>query len=545
MSKFINRLTFIIIFLQFTQFSFGQGVGYNPFPNSYNNLVSDACIGGSSSSNFDVYFDFYKAGVTDAGGAGAGVACEVMIRKDGTDRDAMANTATVILGTYPANYISDSGSNDRFQATIPSGLENGRYTWECKCSHGGTDYLSWDFGTNSGISIQYFTVGTAGIFRSMVVLDDGSGDTYYDLQKFLPGNVDLPSQINGPNGDDGFCTTDLLTLSGAEVNIYKNNWNGANGNMCGGTFHMEMEVAGLAGTGCTVGTSSSSSFAVSFRDNCPVGYSSIFPFGGSCQTQDANSLDQRWENLSANIDLMAMATSLCDPNFTTNDVTYNLKFYTETTVDCAGGCALTLREPAVGYYTTSFVVNGDSDSPGGCSITLPVELIDFSVFQDNENHILKWATATEINSYSYEIERSYNGSDFKVIGQLSAAGTSLDAIDYQFIDEKVKAGEYLYRLKMIDLDGSFEYSEIRSIHKKGSNINISLSPNPTKGSLSLKQSSDENADIQIYNIIGQKVLSINNHNHQNDIHIEHLEKGAYFVLISIGDKTYTEKVILY
>lgn len=545
MLKFTNKFTLTTIFLLLVQFSFGQGVGYNPFPDSYNNIASDACIGGTSSSSFDVFFDFYKAGVTELPGAGAGVLCEVMIRKDDADRDAGFDNTTPILATYTATYISDNGNNDRFMATIPSGLDNGRYTWECKCSHDGTDYLSWDYTTNTGNSLQYFTVGAAGIFRSMVVLDDGGGNTYYDLQKFQPGNIDLPSQISGPNGNNGFCTTDQLILSGAETNIYKNNWHGASGNMCGGTFHVEMEVAGLNGTGCTVGASSSSSFAVNFRDNCPMGYTSTFSFGGSCQTQDANSIDQRWENLSANIDLMAMATSLCDPDFTTQEVTYTLKFYTETTVDCAGGCALTLREPASGYYTTSFMINGDADSPGGCMIQLPVELIDFSVSPENEDHVISWTTASEVNSHYFEVERSYNGSDFETIRQLSAAGSSSEPLYYQFIDEKVKAGQYLYRLKMVDLDGSFEYSEIKSIHKKDKYTNIALTPNPTKGILSMNTSSNQNMDVQFFNIMGQEVYSVINHDSQQEINIEHLEKGIYFVSIAVGEDIYTEKMILH
>ena len=545
MQKFTNKLILTITFLLIMQSSFGQGVGYDPFPNSYNNLTSDACIGGNSSSNLDVFFDFYKVGVTDAVGAGAGVSCEVMIRKDGPNRDLILNNTTAVLGTYPANYISDNGNNDRFQAVIPSGLDNGRYTWECKCSHGGTDYLSWDYGTNSGNSLQYFTVGTVGIFRSMVVLNDGSGNTYYDLQKFQPGNTDLPAQINGSNGGNGFCTTDPLTLVGSEINIYKNNWNGANGNMCSGVFHVEVEVAGLGGIGCTVGSSSSSSFAVSFRDDCPMGYINTFPFGGSCQNQDANSTDQRWENLSANIDLMAMATSLCDPNFTTDDVTYTLRFYTETTLDCAGGCTLIQREPAVGFYSSSFTVNGDADSPGGCVTALPVELMNFEVLDKGRDHIINWTTASEVNSSSFDVERSYNGSDFETIHELVASGESFDVLHYQFIDEKVEAGKYLYRLKMIDLDGSFEYSEVRSIHKKDGNMDITLSPNPTKGILSIQQNSSKNVNVQFYNIIGQEVYSITNHDNEQDINIGHLEKGIYFVLVSIGEESRIEKLILH
>ncbi len=102
---------------------------------------------------------------------------------------------------------------------------------------------------------------------------------------------------------------------------------------------------------------------------------------------------------------------------------------------------------------------------------LPVELSTFSITQEKQQVRLKWTTTTETNNHGFEIQRqSMNESvseNWQVIGFVAGHGTSLTLQAYQFADQDRIFGKYAYRLKQIDRDGRFEYSEILTITIQG------------------------------------------------------------------------------
>ncbi|MEO1435700.1 MAG: T9SS type A sorting domain-containing protein, partial [Bacteroidota bacterium] len=90
-----------------------------------------------------------------------------------------------------------------------------------------------------------------------------------------------------------------------------------------------------------------------------------------------------------------------------------------------------------------------------CSTPLPVELTSFEVRPDGCNHILSWATASEVNSAYFEVQRSVNGLAFESLGRVNAAGNSEGTLSYEFIDRDANISNY-YRLVQVDLDGASE-----------------------------------------------------------------------------------------
>ncbi|HQI41375.1 MAG TPA: hypothetical protein PK665_09805, partial [Ignavibacteriaceae bacterium] len=97
---------------------------------------------------------------------------------------------------------------------------------------------------------------------------------------------------------------------------------------------------------------------------------------------------------------------------------------------------------------------------------VPVELTSFTAKADNNTVTLDWTTATELNNSGFQIERS-NGSEYQTVGFVAGHGTSTNVHNYTFVDQNVEAGSYSYRLKQIDLDGTFEYSNTIEVEVLG------------------------------------------------------------------------------
>lgn len=97
-----------------------------------------------------------------------------------------------------------------------------------------------------------------------------------------------------------------------------------------------------------------------------------------------------------------------------------------------------------------------------CS-ALPVTLMYFSVSRESEAALLQWETTEESNSSHFEIQQSHNGKIWNKIGQISAKGRSSIVSKYSFTDVSPLEGQNFYRLKMVDIDGSFAFTEIKSI----------------------------------------------------------------------------------
>jgi len=89
---------------------------------------------------------------------------------------------------------------------------------------------------------------------------------------------------------------------------------------------------------------------------------------------------------------------------------------------------------------------------------IPVELTSFTASVNERDVILNWTTATELNNQGFEIQRN-SGNDFQVVGFVNGHGTTTETQEYSFTDA-VTTGSYSYRLKQVDFDGTFEYSDV-------------------------------------------------------------------------------------
>src|SRR5690606_28158309 len=104
---------------------------------------------------------------------------------------------------------------------------------------------------------------------------------------------------------------------------------------------------------------------------------------------------------------------------------------------------------------------------------VPVELASFTASVSDGKVNLSWATASETNNYGFEVERKAEGQEYTKVGFVSGFGTTTETQVYSFTDNSVTSGVYTYRLKQVDFDGTFEYSNEVEVDLTPSTFNLS------------------------------------------------------------------------
>jgi len=183
----------------------------------------------------------------------------------------------------------------------------------------------------------------------------------------------------------------------------------------------------------------------------------------------------------------------------------------------------------------------------------PVELNSFSASAIGKDVKLSWKTVTEVNNYGFEIERSVLNSEWYKIGFVNGNGNSNSPKDYSFVDTKVNAGKYSYRLKQIDNDGKFEYSktiEIDVNNEKKFELSQNY-PNPFNPATTIQFRLPQTGLVKLplFNILGQEVRTLVNEfmeagTHSVNFDASELNSGIYIYKLESGSFNQTKKMIL-
>jgi serine protease len=193
-------------------------------------------------------------------------------------------------------------------------------------------------------------------------------------------------------------------------------------------------------------------------------------------------------------------------------------------------CQLTSSEPCVDekVVVSNVVTMGN---------LLPVTLFNFTGIRTANGNALSWITSSEANSDRFVVERSLDDQHFITIGEVKAAGISNSNQFYNYLDGKPLAGKNFYRLKMVDRDGTFKFSNIVVIDNAGRMVITSVQPNPTpRGGNALLNITDGErgiANIAVSNIAGQVLQAYKVNNPTGNIQVQlsaaTLASGTYLV----------------
>ena len=185
----------------------------------------------------------------------------------------------------------------------------------------------------------------------------------------------------------------------------------------------------------------------------------------------------------------------------------------------------------------------------------PVELTSFTAGLYNNYIILKWSTATEINNFGFDVERNAEISGWQKIGFVPGSGNSNSTKNYSFTDENIPDVKVLYyRLKQIDNDGKFKYSNIAELKPGNLPHNFSLAqnfPNPFNPGtrIDFYTEKEEQVTLKIFNVLGTEVKTVINEImpgglHTVNINASDLVSGVYYYQLVSGNYNAAKKMIL-
>ena len=204
------------------------------------------------------------------------------------------------------------------------------------------------------------------------------------------------------------------------------------------------------------------------------------------------------------------------------------------------------KNPLTGdiWYVSASI--NESPSP------LPVTGLSLSGTLNGSDATLNWKTITEINSKYFDIERSTDGRNYAVIGTKGAAGQSNFERSYSLVDPNIVSAINYYRVKEVDIDGKYVYSNVIAIRKPGSIRNVEVYPNPVTDRMNIVFSNAKGSYvIDLINAGGQLVgsgrVDISNDVQTMIMNKNSLASGTYFLRVkntTNATEVYNQKVVI-
>jgi hypothetical protein len=230
---------------------------------------------------------------------------------------------------------------------------------------------------------------------------------------------------------------------------------------------------------------------------------------------------------------------------------------TTTGLSLTCGGVTTTRLFAFDPATFNQVAIGSPSLPISCSgsSSLPLELLAFTAATNAKSNKttaqLSWLTAREVNLQGYEVERSGDGKTYEKIGSVKPTGSASSTEKYAFTDDVPLSGTNYYRLKMVNTEGSFTYSAVRSVLvSDGKTDKVSVSPNPAKDRVVVKLNALEakNVTLTLVDVAGKTVLtdnkSLETGFNEFSLNVAKLPQGLYFLKVADGKTSEMHRLVI-
>ncbi|MFY8022389.1 MAG: choice-of-anchor V domain-containing protein [Bacteroidia bacterium] len=171
---------------------------------------------------------------------------------------------------------------------------------------------------------------------------------------------------------------------------------------------------------------------------------------------------------------------------------------------------------------------------------LPVKWLDLSAENVNGKNLVKWSTSMELNTSYFELESSLDGDDFKGIQKIQAAGNSSTSKYYSIVDDNPENHVVYYRIKQVDRDGVFAYSNVFKTQNAGHESSAEISYNSESKTLFVR--ANETSGLELYNLNGELVKSFQSTS-QNRFDMTGIQNGMYLIKLKHSNQAIKKLLI--
>lgn len=171
---------------------------------------------------------------------------------------------------------------------------------------------------------------------------------------------------------------------------------------------------------------------------------------------------------------------------------------------------------------------------------LPIVLLEFNATKVNKSVEVDWVTVSEKDNDYFEVQRSENGFDFKVIEIVDGAGTSSDQLNYSIVDLAPLTGVSYYRLHQVDYNGTSTFSNPKRVYFE-EELELNIYPNPAHDIVNIE--TRYKGQIYVYNSMGQLVKQIEHIGDIQTYNFSDLTKGVYTIMYIRGDTRKTKRLL--
>jgi len=213
-----------------------------------------------------------------------------------------------------------------------------------------------------------------------------------------------------------------------------------------------------------------------------------------------------------------------------------------------GTSNVAINTSMMAYDTTNYT--SIYANPAVCNSTLPVELSPLQTTVKNNAVQLNWFTTYESNTQAFFIEYSVNGVDFATVGTVKAAGNSNSKINYSYTHTPGATGSVYYRLRSVDTDGQFKYSNVAIAKTTGTEVTTTVFPNPFTEKVSFTMSLETPAPVSValYDASGRLIQKVarqgqSGTNQVTLAGLNGLVPGIYMAHIVAGERITVQKLI--
>lgn len=469
-------------------------------------------------------------------------------------------------GTYDYDYVTikyNSAGTEVWTAAYNGPGDFIDYACTVAVDDSGNVYTAgWSAGLNGFNDFATVKYNSAGVEKWAARYHgpvEESGDACYDMKVDCAGNVYVTGGSVNVNGDRDY-TTIKYNLSGTEE--WAAHYNGIE-------FGFDVALSLAVDCSGNVFVTGKSEGVNSNLDYLTVKYNSAgneewtSRYDGPAHLEDGASaiaIDN-----SGNVYVTGISTGL-NSSFDYTSIKYSpsgteewVSYFNGAANDEDWSCDIAL-DGSGNVYVTGYSLNPatafDYATVKYEQIPVPVEFSSFSINVTGNDVTLNWVTATETNNRGFDIERAEKtGNDplWVKVGYAAGNGTTTEPMAYTFTNRHVLPGSYAYRLKQIDLDGSFNYSG-QVDAEVAVQLQFALScnyPNPFNPSTQIEYTIPEDAyvTLKVFNTLGQEAVClvdglVKAGSHQVTFNASGMSSGVYFYKIESGSKILVKKMMV-